>query len=108
MKPDSEKDVEVCLSLVRGDESIDTLLYLAAPPGFDFPGEKTFTQDAGHPTVPNYITTIIPIGNIKRGIDQPAKITIKAPARKGTFNLCHRIVCSGFDSGEKWFRVVVK
>lgn len=108
MKSNSEKEVEVRLSLVQGDEAVDILLYLAAPPGFDFPGEETYTQDADHPTVPNYITANIPSPNIKKGIAQPLKIKIKAPARKDKFDLCHRIVCSGFDSGEKWFSVVVK
>ena len=108
MKSNSEKEVEVRLSLVQGDESIGTLLYLAAPPGFDFPGEETYTQDADHPTVPNYITARILIPNIKKGVNQPVTIKIKAPARKRKFDLCCRIVCSGFDSGEKWFSVVVK
>lgn len=108
MKSNSEREVEVRLSLAQGDESIDTFLYLAVPPGFDFPGVKTYTQDATHPTVPNYITAYMPIGTIKRGIEQPIRIDIKTPAQKGRFNLCYRIVCSGFDSGENWFQVVVK
>ncbi len=108
MKSNSEKEVEVRLKIVQGDESIGTLLYFAAPPGFDFPGEKTYTQDAGHPTVPNYVTLSMQLPNIKRGLDQPVQFTIKAPPRKGSFDLCYRIVCSGFDSGENWFKVVVK
>lgn len=104
----TEKTVEFMIDLIQGDIARKTVAYFCAPPGFDFPNEKTWLQSEGRTTVGGYVTIKSELEDIRKGINQPAEITIKAPSNTAKFTLYYRLTCEGFDSGYNKFEVIVE
>lgn len=103
-----ELAVEVELLLTQGDIVKKPEIALFAPPGFDFPGRKTWLQPERKATVGGHITCVFEYEGLGTASVIPQKFTIKAPSALGEFTLRYRLSCEGFDSGYEEFKVVVE
>lgn len=105
-KQSTEAIINFRVDLIKGDVGKAVEVYFFADTGFEFPGREIFyqTPDARKPGA---LTTVIDVGDIKRGISQPLNLKIKTPSEAGQFSLESRIICEGFKSDIEEFPVEI-
>lgn len=94
--------------LVKGEVARSLEVAFFAPPGFDFPGVRTWLQPQKQREIGGYTTTSFGYEDLRKGIIFRRRITLKAPSSPGSFTLKYSIVCERFDSGFEEFEVVVE
>ncbi|MBA7650000.1 hypothetical protein ES703_57800 [subsurface metagenome] len=103
----AQMTIEFRLGLTQGDIARKPIVYFFAPPGFDFPGMRTWLQSKDVGKVGGYITTRDELNDCREGITQSSKITVKAPSDKGSFNLWYRANCEGFPGEMETVEIIV-
>ncbi len=99
-KVSEEIKVEFKLILTKGKFLEDTEVWFFAPPGFDFSGgSRKWHQNKDH-DIPNALTTNVEIGNMQKGMSDPAEITIIIPGNPGKYPMIYCIYGKGYYSGD--------
>ena len=106
---DSEEEISFFIRLTRGDIAKNTEVHFFIPPGnFEFPGKRTWSQTLPGVSLPNYLTTSLKYGYLRKGLWKPGKIKVKIPSVIGRFTLVYRLYCDGFVTDYQKFDVEVK
>lgn len=98
-KPGVGETIEFGISLEQADVAQGAEAWFFAPEGFEFPGSTTVRQKSDY-IIPNALTTILRLGNLKRGISCNGSLTIKTPLKKDEYSLGYRLTCEGSPLGE--------
>lgn len=105
-KQSTEVIINFWVELIKGDVGKAMEVYFFADTGFEFPGRKIFYQKPGT-RKPGTLTTMIDMGDIKRGISHPLDLKIKTPSEAGQFSLEFRIICEGFSGDIEEFPIEI-
>lgn len=103
-----EKKITISLVLKKGDVVRKPLLYIFAPPGFEFVGVGTWVQSKMVTSVGGYTTTKIELEDCRQGVTSLGTVTIKAPDEPGSYSLYYRATCEGTSTDLTELKVIVK
>lgn len=108
IRKEAEMTITFELLLIQGEIARKPIVWLFAPPSFDFPNRHTWLQPEDGTTTGGYITTEFEFEDRRRGMAPQRRLTIKAPSDEGSFSLGYRLTCEDFDSGLEKFEVIVE
>lgn len=107
IKANSTITIEFGLDLTRGIEMGNPRVIFYAPPGFNFPGHKTYKQGSTS-GLPNYITTAIKSDCIYTGIVLVCSLNLRAPTEPKPYVLFYRMTGTSYSSKRLNFEVIVE
>jgi ABC-type multidrug transport system fused ATPase/permease subunit len=109
VKVNSETKLQFKVWLMKGDTAENVMVGFHFPPGFSFPRREFATQDADHPTIPNFVSARVDYNlPITRGAAILKDLVVKAPSKVGEFQAYYNLTCRGFCSEDKEFKIIVE
>lgn len=101
-KRSSEQVIEYHVYVEEGSPAKAMEVSFTAPDGLEFPGAANVWRRAKEMLeYPDALTTRTEAIDIKDGFMLPSRVTIKTPAKVGTYKLVYNVTCEGFRSGFK-------
>lgn len=98
LKRSSEQAIEFAVYAEEGSPAKGVNVEFVAPDGLEFPGVEEEHRGKHMENYPGALKNVVTLGDLIGGYTVESKLTIKLPAKVGTYKLVYGIGCEGFVS----------